>query len=558
MGESIQLTRSNEQRRSAKVSAGPPETPKMHKAGGLIRSSMIFSGLTLVSRIMGLARDLLITARLGASATAAADAYNTALAFPNLFRRIFAEGAFAAAFVPSYSRTLTAEGEAVADRLASDALATLAVATLILTVIAQLAMPWLMYVINPGYVDDPAKFKLAIVLTQISMPYLPCMAITALLSGVLNARGRFIISAATPTLLNGAILIAVLPARDAVGSATAATWAILAAGVAQAALIWWGARRAGANITVRFPKLTPEIKALIALAIPGAIAASATQVNIFISGVLASQVAGARSWLAVADRLYQLPLGLVGVAVGVALLPRLSQALQAGDEADAQTTTDQAIVFSLALTLPAAAALMAMPYFLIDALFARGEFTALDARQTADALFHYGWGVPAFVLLRVLSPVFFARRDTKAPMRFALISVALNIALGIGLFHLIGFEGIAAATSIATWVTIFQMVTTLSRRGDYRPSKAAWGKIVRVLAASVALGLILFAGAAFRPAIEGVLGSKELAIVAVSIAGAALYPFLLFASGGVTLAEMRTFLRRRRGGADLPPAVDPG
>ncbi len=515
---------------------------------------MIFSGLTLVSRFMGLARDLFITARLGASATPAADAFNTALAFPNLFRRIFAEGAFAAAFVPAYTRTLTAEGEEVADRLAADALATLAAATVVLTIAAQLAMPWLMYVINPGYADDPVKFKLAVILTQISMPYLPCMAITALLSGVLNARGRFILSAGAPTVLNAAMLVAVIPPQGAVEAAYSASWAVLVAGVMQAALLWWGVRKAGAKVSPRLPRLTPEIKALIALAVPGAIAASATQINIFISGVLASQVAGARSWLAVADRLYQLPLGLVGVAVGVALLPRLSQALQAGDEDDAQSATDQAIVFSLALTLPAAAALMAMPYFLIDGLFTRGEFTSIDARATADALFHYGWGVPAFVLLRVMSPIFFARQDTKAPMRFALISVAINIGLGVALFHVIGFEGIAAATSVATWVTILQMTVTLARRGAYRPSRAAWGKIVRVAAASVALGLILFAAEMYRPAIEAVLGPKELAVVLVSGLGAAVYPLLLVASGGVTLGEVKALLRRRR----LPPAADNG
>jgi len=536
------------------VSAEAPEPSKLAKPGGLIRSSAIFSGLTLVSRFMGLARDLLITARLGASATVAADAYNTALAFPNLFRRIFAEGAFAAAFVPAYSRTLTKEGEAVADRLASDALATLAAATLVLTVIAQLAMPWLMLVINPGYVDDPAKFRLAVFLTQISMPYLPCMAITALLSGVLNARGRFILSAGAPTVLNAAILVAVIPNRSAEASAEAATWAILVAGMLQAALLWWGARKSKANIILRLPRLTPEIKALIALAIPGAIAASATQINIFISGVLASQVAGARSWLAVADRLYQLPLGLVGVAVGVALLPRLSQALQAGDHDDAQNATDQAIVLSLALTLPAAAALMAMPYYLIDGLFTRGAFTTVDARATADALFHYGWGVPAFVLLRVMSPVFFARQDTKGPMRFALLSVGVNIGLGIALFHIIGFEGIAAATSVATWITILQMVVTLHRRGDYRPSKAAWGKIVRVLAASVSMGLLLFAAQHYRAAIEAVVGPKELAVIVVALAGAAAYPFLLLASGGVTIAEVRALVRRR----PLPPPGQTG
>lgn len=529
------------------MSEEAPQASRQKKGGGLIRSSMIFSSLTLLSRLLGFVRDLFVTARLGASATVAADAYNTALAFPNLFRRIFAEGAFAAAFVPAYARTLAGEGEETADRLASDALATLAAATLALTIVAQLAMPQLMYVINPGYVDDPAKFKLAVLLTQISMPYLPCMAITALLSGVLNARGRFIFSAGAPILLNLAMLVAVIPQQSAVEAAEAASWAVVVAGVLQAGVIWWGARRSGAKIILRLPKLTPEIKALIALAVPGAIAASATQINIFISGVLASQVAGARSWLAVADRLYQLPLGLVGVAVGVALLPRLSQALQADDKDDAQTATDQAIVFSLALTLPAAAALMGMPFFLIDGLFTRGEFTAIDARATADALFHYGWGVPAFVLLRVMSPIFFARQDTKAPMRFALISVAVNIGLGIALFHLIGFEGIAAATSVATWLTIAQMSAALSRRGLYRPSKRAWGRIIRVFAASAALGLVLFAAEIFRPQITDALGSKEVAIVLVSALGGVLYPVFLFVSGGVTIGEVKALLRRRRG-----------
>ena len=176
----------------------PAPTPrKASQGGGLIRSSLLLSGLTLVSRFMGLARDLVLTARLGASATIAADAYYTALAFPNLFRRIFAEGAFSSAFIPAYTKTLTGEGQAQADRIASDALATLAAATIALTLAAQLAMPWLMYVINPGYASDPAKFKLAIVLTQISMPYLPCMAIGALLSGVLNAHRRFILTASS-------------------------------------------------------------------------------------------------------------------------------------------------------------------------------------------------------------------------------------------------------------------------------------------------------------------------------------------------------------------------
>jgi len=546
------------------VSAEQPSPREKSKPkGGLIRSSMVFSSLTLVSRFMGLARDLFITARLGASATPAADAFNTAQSFPNLFRRIFAEGAFTAAFVPAYSKVLAAEGQDAADKLATDALATLAAITLALTIVAQLAMPWLMLAINPGFGFETEKYRLAVVLTQISMPYLPCMAIVALLSGVLNAGGRFALSAAAPTVLNAAILVAVIPDRPAVDSAHAASWAILVAGVIQAGLLWWGVRRVGAKIRPTIPRLTPEIRALIAVAIPGAIAASVTQINIFISGIIASQVNGARTWLSVADRFYQLPLGLVGVAIGVALLPALSRAVSLGDKEDAQKTTDQAIVFAMALTLPAAAALLAIPHYLIDGLFQRGEFTAYDAGETAKALFHYGWGTPAFVLARVLSPVFFARSDTKAPMRFALVSVVVNIVLGIALFQIIGFEGIAAATAFASWLNVGQMYWTLRKRGDWTPSPAAWSKLVRVLVASVLMGAILFAGGHFRAVLEaplqGVsllgLGAKEITVLLVCMVGAGLYPPLLFLSGGVTVTEVKAALRRKPGVA-APPSAD--
>lgn len=535
--------------------------PPARKSGGLIRSSAIFAGLTLVSRVMGLVRDLVITARLGASQTIAADAYYTALAFPNLFRRIFAEGAFAAAFVPMYSRKLAADGEAEADNFAADAAATVAAATVAVMLAAQLAMPWLMYVINPGYADEPEKFRLSWMLTQVTMPYLPCMALAALFSGVLNARGRFIVSAAYPTVLNVVMLAVVLPQTDPVRAAWWASAGVVIAGVGQAWICWWGARRSGARLRWIRPRLTPDMKALVKLAIPAAVANSATQINIFISGILASQIAGMRVWMTVADRLYQLPMSLVGVAIGVALLPRLSQSLQKDDHADAQAAMDQGIVFALALSLPAAAALMALPIWLIDGFFTRGAFTLSDATATGQLLFHYGWGVPAFVLLRILQPAFFARQDTRTPMRLSLISVGLNIALGVGLFALIGFQGVAIATSAAAWVTVLQMWITLNRRDTWRPSSQAVGKIVRVTVASVALGALLFAANLFRAEIEaalaGVIGArgvKEIAIVLVSALGLALYPALLFASGGITPAEARAAFRRRRGDPAAAPS----
>ena len=259
-------------------------------------------------------------------------------------------------------------------------------------------------------------------------------------------------------------------------------------------------------------------------------------------------------WLTVADRLYQLPLGLVGVAVGVALLPRLSAAVSTENHHEAQAATDQAIVFALALTLPAAAALTCMPFYLIDGLWQRGLFTHQDAMHASQALFHYGWGVPAFVLIRVLQPAFFARQDTRSPMTFGLISVAVNIALGIGLFHLIGVPGIAAATAVASWLTVAQLAIGLWRRGLYRPSGRAWSKLIRIAAASAAMGVFLALAAHFRDAIEAPfghfrfigIGAKEITVVGVTGLGALLYVVFLFAFRGLTPAEVRTALRRKR------------
>ncbi|KRA56113.1 murein biosynthesis protein MurJ [Caulobacter sp. Root655] len=530
----------------------PADEPK--KPGGLLRSSAIYSGLTLVSRFMGFARDLAVSYRMGASATPAADAYNAALAFPNLFRRFFAEGAFAAAFVPAYAKSLQIDGEEKADILAGDAMATLAASTLIITVACQLAMPWLMMLISPGFAADPAKYKLAVLLTQITMPYLPCMAIVAHLSGVLNARDRFVLSAGAPVLLNIATLAFILPQTTAVEAARWGSVGVVVAGVAQAALLVWGVNKSGAKVHWRLPRLTPEVKALIGKAIPGALAASATQVNIFISGNLASHVPGGRSWLATADRLYQLPLGLVGVAIGVALLPRLSRAVNTGDGKDAQGAMDQAIALAMALTIPAAAALVAMPGFLSDALYTRGQFTPFDASQTAAALFFYGLGTPAFVLQQLYSRAFFARGDTKSPMRFALISVAVNVVFGIALFNLIGVKGIAAATAIASWLNVAQMAFGLSRKGHYNPSLETWSRVARILAASVVMGLLLAAASHWRPLIEApleamglkghVIGAKEVALLLTVVVGAGLYPPLVFLFGGVTPSELKAVLKR--------------
>ena len=497
----------------------------------------------------------MITARLGGAGNIAADAYYTALTFPNLFRRMFAEGAFAAAFVPDYSRRLVGDGKESADAFAADALATMAAAMVALTIAFQLAMPWVMRVYSYGFLANPAKFKLAVILTQITMPYLPCVVIASLFAGVLQARGRFIIYGLYPTLLNVVMLVAVLPQKDPTRAAYAACVGVIVAGVSQAALCWWGARMAGARIHPRHLRLTPGMKALIRRMVPGVIASSATQINLFISAMLASQVAGMRVWLNIAERFYQLPLSLVGVAIGVALLPRLSTALQKKDHDDANAAMDQAVVFGLALSLPAAVALMAMPGYLVEGFFTRGAFTVSDARASASLLFHYGWGLPAFVLIKILQPAFFARGDTRRPMIYSLISVAVNIALGVSLFFSVGFSGIAAATAAASWITVAQMVWRLWHDDIWRPSARASGKIIRVTLACGALGAILALASHFRPLLErplahvrlGPLHAKEITVLLVCIVGGLLYPVLLFAFGGVTPAEARAALKRNRG-----------
>jgi putative peptidoglycan lipid II flippase len=375
------------------------------------------------------------------------------------------------------------------------------------------------------------------------------MAIYAHLSGVLNSHGRFIVSGIAPALLNLVMLAFVLPQKDPVWAAYFASAGVVAAGLAQVGLLWWGVRRSGSHVRWVWPTLNPEIRALIGKAVPGALSASAFQINIFISGILASQIAGARSWLNAADRLYQLPVGLVGVAVGVALLPRLSRAVHTGDEADASGAMDEAITFAMAFTLPAAAAMLAMPFFMIDGLFTRGAFLAYDARATGAVLFQYGWGAPAFVLMQIVNRAFYARQDTRTPMRVALIQVAVNVGLGLLLFRLIGAPGIAAATSAASWLSVVQMGVILKRRGHYAISPRAVSRLVRVLAASALLGVIL-AVASHRLQAHpyqlhfGPIHYKELALAVLAGLALPLYGLLLFASGGVTPGELKAALRR--------------
>lgn len=515
----------------------------------LVRNTLTQSSLTLSSRILGFLRDILIAAKVGAGPIG--DAFVTALMFPNLFRRIFAEGAFAQAFVPAYARALEADGPEAAEDIARQTFRGLFAVTAALVILAQVAMPWIMLVIHGGYDRESESFQLAILLTQITMPYLSCMALAALLSGVLNSSSRFILSAGAPTLLNVALITAALVGDGQRQTAVYASVAVSIAGLAQVALLWWGVTRQKVSLSLGWPKLTPGVKKVVALAIPGTIAASGTQINILVSQALASFEAGAKSWLFYADRLYQLPLGLVGVAVGVAILPRLARAARSEDHSGSRTLMDDGIGLAMALTVPAAIALMVAPAFLIEGLYARGAFTTNDANQAALALIHYGWGVPAFVLIKVLAPAYFAREDTKTPMRFSLLSVALNTALGAGLFFWFtsqgwdGFPGLAMATSVAAWVNVALLVSGLIARNWYRPGLKLMSRLISVTLASFAMGAVLFLLlqrpdwlTAYTP------DSKLLEVLCFILIGAVTYGVAALVFGAVRVSDLRNAIRR--------------
>ncbi len=517
----------------------------------LLRNTLVQSGMTLVSRMLGFLRDVLLAARIGAGPVG--DAWTTALMFPNLFRRIFAEGAFASAFVPSYARALEADGQETADRIASEALHVLFAITAAITLLAQFAMPFVLLLVHGGQADDTENFNLAILLTRITMPYLACMSIAALLSGVLNSKGRFFLSAAVPTILNVCLIGSAFVSYSPTTTAKAAAIATFIAGILQAALLYWGVRRQKVNIRlIGMPRLTPGVKKVMALAIPGTIAASGTQINIIVSQSLASFEVGAKTWLYYADRLYQLPLGIVGVAVGVAILPRLSKAARAQDGASSRATMDEGIGLALALTLPAAMALFVAPAFLIEGIFTRGAFEADDALYSSYALMNYAWGVPAFVLIKVLAPAYFAHEDTKSPMAYALWSVAINTVLGAGLFFYLhqtrglGFPGLAVATSAAAWVNVILLVGGLIQRGWYSPGPRLISRLVRSLLASGLMGIMLYYAVENADVIRAhTIDRKIIVTLLIICLGMVVYGLAALVTGAIRLSDIKGLVRRR-------------
>lgn len=515
----------------------------------LFKSIATVGGWTMVSRVLGFVRDALMAAVLGAGP--AAEAFVVAFRLPNLFRRLFAEGALNAAMVPIYARRMERDGRESAVAFGGEAAALLVLTMLILTVLAMAFMPFVILALAPGFSEDEGTFALAVALSIVTFPYLTFMALSALLSGMLNTVGKFGAAAAAPVLLNvvliGGMLLNLAGLVPTPPAETLA-WGVFIGGVAQFGLVAWACHKAGILVHLPRPTLSPDIRKFLGLMGPGVLSAGVSQINIVVSTILASLLpAGAIAHLYYADRVAQLPLGVIGVAVSIALLPALSRQLNAGDETGAAESLNRSLEIGLLFTLPAAAALIAMPFPVVDVLFRRGAFDIADADMTAQALTAMAVGLPAVVLVKILSPAFFAREDTKTPMKIAVMSMILNVALAFALMGPLGAPGIALAASLAGWATVLVMGIVLAGRGHLPLDARCKRRLPRLVIASALMGGGLFWA---MDVIDGFaalgLGSRIGLLTAAVLVGAGVFFAMAQLLGGADLREARAALRRKR------------
>ncbi len=508
----------------------------------LLSGVLTVGGWTLLSRILGFARDLMIASLVGPGAVM--DAYVAAFRLPNMFRRFFAEGAFNAAFVPMFSKRLEAEENPLG--FASLALSGLSLVLLVLTGLSMIFMPVLVFATAEGFYGD-ARFDLTVDFARVTFPYILFISLAALLSGVLNASGRFAAAAAAPVLLN-VILVAAMVIAWAMGGpvAQALIWGIPLAGVAQLALVWRAADKAGLRVRPVRPRWTPEMATLVRIAVPAALAGGVVQVNLLVGQLVASNYDSAVSWLYSADRLYQLPLGVVGIAVGIVLLPDLSRRLRARDSDGARDALSRAGEISLALTIPCAVALVVIAEPLVSVLFQRGAFGPADTAATALAVAVYGLGLPAFVMQKVLQPIYFAREDTRNPFRFALVAMAVNAVAAIGLAYVIGFIAAAVATTLAGWVMVWLLLRGRAGMGaETRFDDRFRHRLPRICIASGIMGGVLWSVAWVGADALNTPGLRYLALLTLIAAGAVSYFGAGQIIGAFRLAEFKAALRRK-------------
>ncbi len=456
----------------------------------LIRSILVVGGWTLLSRGAGFARDVLMAAYLGAGPVA--EAFLIAFSLPNMFRRFFAEGAFNMAFVPMFAKKLEAGEDA--QGFARDAFNGLAGILMVVSILGTLAMPWLVWAMASGFQGDQ-RFDLAVLYGRIGFSYILFISLVALLSGVLNAFGRFTEASFVPVLMNVMFIAAMfMAARFGWDMGLTLAWTVPVTGVVQLAFTWVSASRAGFRFAPGWPRMTPELRRLLVIAAPAVLAGGVIQINLIVGRQVASFTEGAVAWLSYADRLYQLPLGVVGIAIGTVLLPDLARRLRAGDAKGGQASFNRSTEFALMLTLPAAVALVVIALPLCDVLFERGAFGPQDTANTAMALAAYGLGLPAFVFQKVLQPLYYAREDTRRPFNYAVTSMVANAAIAIGLMPFVGFVAAALATTVSAWVMVWQLwrgSRTLGIAAEFDPRFRL--RAPRILLAAIGMGAVLWA-----------------------------------------------------------------
>jgi putative peptidoglycan lipid II flippase len=510
----------------------------------LLRSIATVGSMTMISRIFGFVRDILIAAVLGAGMLA--DVFFVAFKFPNLFRRLFAEGAFNMAFVPIFAGILEEEGEEAARQFADQALAALLWALLVLVIVLELTMPWAMMVFAPGFLAEPEKFDLAVALTRITFPYIIFISLVSLMAGVLNSFGKFAAAAASPILLNICLIGAVLIfAPLAQTPAHALAWGVFVAGIVQFGWLAAHCRRVGFQPGLRMPALSDNVRLLVRRALPVALGAGIYQINLLIDTIIASFLpAGSISYLFFADRVNQLPLGVVGVAVGTALLPMLSRQIRAGDDVAVQHNQNRAVEFSLLLTLPAACALFVIADPLVRVLFERGAFGEPQAVATAAALSIFALGLPAYVLVKALAPGFFARGDTASPVKIAVAAMVVNVALSLILMGPFLHVGIAMATAASSWLNAGLMAYVLYRRGHLVVDARLKSRLPRTVLASIGMATGLYvAMPGLAPWLAGAELERGLALFALIAGGLACFAVLAHLSGAARLGDIKSLRR---------------
>lgn len=511
------------------------------------RSLFTVSGLTVMSRVAGFVRDTLTAMYLGAGPVA--DAFFVAQRLPNLFRSLFAEGAFTAAFVPLYTTEQERHGQEAAQRFAGQALMLLLAGLLPFSVVVMLFMPQVMLLLAPGFENTPEKYQIAVHFSTITFPYLALISVTALQTGVLNAQGRFGPGAAAPIAFNLVLIAGLFLARFLnwdVGYALA--WSVTISGAVQMLWLMVSCYRARVSIPLVRPQLGEASKRLFRRIGPGAIGAGAAQVNLLISTILASTLpTGAVSYLFYADRLNQLPLGIVGIAVATTLLPLLSRHIEAGRDGHARHYMGRAIEFCLMLGLPATIGLALAAQPIIQTLFEHGKFTHEDTLATAETLAAYSLGIPAFLLVKAFAAGFFARHDTATPVKVALVAMAVNVMASVLLLGLLKHTGIALANSLAVWTNAVLLYISLRRKigaiGDATLLRRVPRLLLSAFCMSVATWVLVILTADWFPG-SG-LGHKAMALSGIIGISSVVYAVLLQITGAFKLQELLALLRRK-------------